>query len=312
MADQGRWFKLWCSVLGDPALANLSLADFGRWCKLGALVKLHGEGGTIALTPPGRLLCAIFGVDSFPEAMETICRLPGVVVATGPIFWPHGRHRPPESEGRILAGAWQTDGRGSHPASAAVATPVTRAVLSGLFETGTAVTCHLSFRNWPKYQADLSTPRVQASRYEQAEMKRSKKRREEKLDSSVSSSTASDSSEARRRPLRRNTTADFTGGFLAFWAKYPKKVGKDKSAQRWRDKGCETITEEVLAGLERTRTYLTREGGQFIPNPDTWLNQGRWRDEPPSLPGVMPRTAGNLDAARQAIEEHKRATEGRA
>src|SRR3989304_6152508 len=35
MADQGLWFKLWCSAATDPDLQNLSNADFARWAKFG-------------------------------------------------------------------------------------------------------------------------------------------------------------------------------------------------------------------------------------------------------------------------------------
>jgi hypothetical protein len=43
MADQGRWFKLWCDSDDDDVLDALDVADFGRWCKLGIHVKKHGS-----------------------------------------------------------------------------------------------------------------------------------------------------------------------------------------------------------------------------------------------------------------------------
>ena len=30
----------------------------------------------------------------------------------------------------------------------------------------------------------------------------------------------------------------------------------------------------------KTSAQWLREGGRFIPNPSTWINQGRWDDEP--------------------------------
>src|SRR3990167_4705339 len=42
MADQGVWFKLWCSALADPDLSNLCLEDFARWAILGTYIKAHG------------------------------------------------------------------------------------------------------------------------------------------------------------------------------------------------------------------------------------------------------------------------------
>jgi len=80
MGDQGRWFKLWCSCDNDPDLDNLDVADFGRWCKLGILVKLHGTAGHITLRPPSRGLCAQFQVADFAALQAAFHRLPHVVL----------------------------------------------------------------------------------------------------------------------------------------------------------------------------------------------------------------------------------------
>ena len=69
MADQGRWFKLWGESLSDPDLSNLSVADFGRWAKFGVYLKVHGNDGTIVLTPPARQLLAMLELDTF-RALE--------------------------------------------------------------------------------------------------------------------------------------------------------------------------------------------------------------------------------------------------
>ena len=69
--------------------------------------------------------------------------------------------------------------------------------------------------------------------------------------------------------------------FLQFWNAYPKKVGKDKALESW-NKTRPNI-EEVLKALDwqvKSDQWF-KNGGQFIPNPTTYLNQGRWKDEPP-------------------------------
>jgi uncharacterized protein YdaU (DUF1376 family) len=69
--------------------------------------------------------------------------------------------------------------------------------------------------------------------------------------------------------------------FLKFWNAYPKKVGKDKALESW-NKTRPNI-EEVLIALDwqvKSDQWF-KNGGQFIPNPTTYLNQGRWKDEPP-------------------------------
>jgi hypothetical protein len=42
--------------------------------------------------------------------------------------------------------------------------------------------------------------------------------------------------------------------------------------------------EELMAGLLR---YPFSEEPQFRPHPTTWLNQGRWMDEPDTKPNVV-------------------------
>ena len=81
MADLGRWFKLWCSVLNDPELMNLDIADFGRWAKLGVLVKEQGTEGAIVLFPPAKPLCLQLGVKDFSALIRAIRRLPHLTVS---------------------------------------------------------------------------------------------------------------------------------------------------------------------------------------------------------------------------------------
>jgi hypothetical protein len=72
--------------------------------------------------------------------------------------------------------------------------------------------------------------------------------------------------------------------FEDFWQAYPRKVGK-ADARRWWTK--HKPTPATVEAMGRTLAWQTqseqwlREGGQFIPHPATWLNQGRWDDEPP-------------------------------
>ena len=70
--------------------------------------------------------------------------------------------------------------------------------------------------------------------------------------------------------------------FDAFWVVYPKKVGK-KDARRAFEKAHKSgMGGDVVEKLTTQMPWITREGGKYIPNPSTWLNQGRWDDEPPA------------------------------
>lgn len=71
------------------------------------------------------------------------------------------------------------------------------------------------------------------------------------------------------------------GKFDDFWRLYPKKVGKVAALKAWQKAKCDLIAERIMATLPGhiSSKQWTKNGGQYIPNPATWLNQGRWDDE---------------------------------
>jgi uncharacterized protein YdaU (DUF1376 family) len=69
--------------------------------------------------------------------------------------------------------------------------------------------------------------------------------------------------------------------FDLFWNNYPKKTGKEAARKSFNK--IRPNIEVVLKALEwqkRSEQWF-KNGGQFIPNPATWINQHRWNDEPP-------------------------------
>jgi hypothetical protein len=78
-------------------------------------------------------------------------------------------------------------------------------------------------------------------------------------------------------------------GFTQFWLIYPNRVGKDAALKAWSKKKCEPIAGAVVAALKEQLPYLEREEGKFVPNPATWLSQGRWKDEPAHRNGHDPK-----------------------
>ena len=73
--------------------------------------------------------------------------------------------------------------------------------------------------------------------------------------------------------------------FDAFWRAYPNRVGKDAARtafdKRKVDDDLLALMLSAIAAQSKSEKW-TKDGGQFIPNPSTWLNQGRWQDEPDS------------------------------
>lgn len=86
-------------------------------------------------------------------------------------------------------------------------------------------------------------------------------------------------------PTTRRTGARSQEDFDLFWSAYPKKVGK-KSAKKAFDK-VQVPVETLVTAIRRQEcsAQWSKDGGQFIPNPSTWLNQERWEDELDPIPG---------------------------
>lgn len=70
--------------------------------------------------------------------------------------------------------------------------------------------------------------------------------------------------------------------FNEFWSVYPKKIGKAAAKKSWaKIKATAELHSSIMKAVETQKRgeQWQRENGRFIPNPATWLNQGRWDDE---------------------------------
>lgn len=91
--------------------------------------------------------------------------------------------------------------------------------------------------------------------------------------------------------------------FEDFWTAYPRKVGKD-AARRAFVKAYEAANGNVVLGAQRFSNDPNLPADKnFIPHPATWLNAGRWDDEP--LP-FREKTAEEKAAWAKADNERKR------
>ena len=91
--------------------------------------------------------------------------------------------------------------------------------------------------------------------------------------------------------------------FDRFWAAYPKKVGKE--AARTSFAKTRVKVDVLIDAIERQKrgAQWTRENGRYIPNPATWLNQGRWEDEvQPAFQGTVRETTTDLGRLRRLAE----------
>jgi len=87
--------------------------------------------------------------------------------------------------------------------------------------------------------------------------------------------------------------------FDEFWKLYPKKTGKLAAQKAW-DKA--KISKDtfllIIAAVEKAKKSQSwiKDNGQYIPNPATWINQGRWMDEEVEVHGD-----GLSDAGRRTL-----------
>lgn len=72
--------------------------------------------------------------------------------------------------------------------------------------------------------------------------------------------------------------------FEELWEHYPKKIGKTYAKKCFlRLKPTKELTTVMIKALEEQKKWdmWIKDGGQYIPNPSTWLNQKRWLDVQP-------------------------------
>ena len=81
------------------------------------------------------------------------------------------------------------------------------------------------------------------------------------------------------KPIRTKVLDSY---FEDFWYKYPKKVGKEAALKAWNKMKPDIIQVIDAINWQRESKQWLQEDGKYIPNPATYLNQGRWQDEAPT------------------------------
>lgn len=88
-------------------------------------------------------------------------------------------------------------------------------------------------------------------------------------------------------PGRRRVQGGTTEGFDQFWQSYPRKVGKGDAEDAWKKHECDSLLPIILSAVSSARNSSdwSKDGGQYIPHPATWLNRRGWEDQlaPPSI-----------------------------
>jgi hypothetical protein len=82
--------------------------------------------------------------------------------------------------------------------------------------------------------------------------------------------------------------------FKRFWTSYPNRKAIANAEKAWVKNGCSEKIESILSAIESLKSspQWTKEGGEYIPHPATWLNARGWEDEA-KVSGVNFRVNGN-------------------
>ena len=90
-------------------------------------------------------------------------------------------------------------------------------------------------------------------------------------------------------PNPKPTGAHAQEKFSRFWNAYPRHTGKQAAEKAFLklnpDETLMGIMLQSLAAWSKSDQW-TKDGGQFIPHPATWLNGRRWEDELPASAGM--------------------------
>ena len=111
---------------------------------------------------------------------------------------------------------------------------------------------------------------------------------------------------SKRQTASHGNGSAVSEGFDRFWAAYPNKKHKDAARKAWAKRMFSpNQLDAVLASIAEQVTWpeWTKDGGQFIPHPATWLNGGCWQDEPRTA-GPDPLSDQAITAAMKALLKH--------
>lgn len=97
-------------------------------------------------------------------------------------------------------------------------------------------------------------------------------------------------------------------GFAAFWNAYPRKVAKATAQKAWSNlKPTPALVAEIMEGVKRgvESVEWSKDEGQYIPHPTTFLNGHRWTDEfKAKPPGATNQTPGASSSTARSMRGH--------
>jgi uncharacterized protein YdaU (DUF1376 family) len=93
-------------------------------------------------------------------------------------------------------------------------------------------------------------------------------------------------------------------GFDRFWEEYPNKAREKIARQEWANLAPDRyLRAEIMEALGRQKCSRkwVNGGGIYIPNPDNWLRDQRWKDIPPVPMSEEQQAKAELEEAYQGL-----------
>ena len=113
-------------------------------------------------------------------------------------------------------------------------------------------------------------------------------------------------SESESESNPKDARAGMDEAFSAFWASYPRHTNKKAAQQAFqRLNPNDALMQTILAAIEKQKRsqQWTKDGGQYIPHPATWLNGQRWNDEMPTAAAAGKTVSAQAYTQRQYTED---------
>ena len=118
-------------------------------------------------------------------------------------------------------------------------------------------------------------------------------------DAEICIASASENKSKNKRDIDNKRKPPISPLFAEFWKAYPKHQDKQGALKAFEKlKPDQELLDQMLKAINawKQSEQWTKDGGQYIPMPTTWLNRRRWEDD---LPNPSPaRIAKTVSAAR--------------
>lgn len=133
----------------------------------------------------------------------------------------------------------------------------------------------VTFPNFERHNGKSAKSRAENTERVRLSRKKCDKRVTDSARSSQKKSDENVTREEKRREEVNNTQPD---GFAEFWSAYPRKVAKGDAEKAWKKHKPNLAACLSAISIAKSSTDWTKDGGQYIPHPATWLNGKRWDD----------------------------------